>query len=981
LYKSNLLTKNVIFENKAKRKVIFIYALTFYFITPTIMKKSTAITPIPDNEKERLDALLNYNVLDTLSEEEYDNITKLASYICKVPISLISLVDEKRQWFKSSVGLDASETPRNISFCQHAIMSDDVFEVPNALENETFKNNPLVTGAPDIRFYAGVPLTTPEGFNIGTLCVIDVVPRELDEDQKIILSALAKHVITQLELKNKNSELEKEKNKLTQFFNLSSDYHCILNKAGYFERLNPAISDGLGYTEEELCSEPFINFVHPEDIENTLNEVDKIKSGLTTINFENRYKCKNGSYKFLSWNAYLDVETGVLYAVAKDITNSKVQADKINQLLFTNAAIFNGTNYSTIYTDPDGIIKSINKASLNLLEYTEDEVVNKMTPGPFHDINEVVKRAEIISNELGYIVEPGFDTFVAKARELDCPDGNEWTYISKSGKRIPVWLSVTCIKGNDGEIIGYLGVAEDYTTKKQAELDLIYAKDLAEQAVYAKDSFLANMSHEIRTPMNAIIGFTEILAKSNLETKQKDFVKNIQTAGNNLLFIINDILDLSKLESGKLVIVLQPFNLKNTLKHVYDLLKIKATEKNVDFNLFLDADMPDYVIGDNGRINQVLMNIAGNALKFTSEGDVTISVKKTADTDKNVTLKFTIKDTGIGIPENKLNTIFDRFTQADDNTTRKYGGTGLGLNISKQLIEKMGGKIELKSTEGIGSEFYFSIDFEKTDAIDTQSNSKDLVYKNTKGHVKILLCEDNELNQRLAENVIESFGFELDIAENGKLGIDMLLKNQYDLVIMDLQMPVMDGYQATKHIREELKSNIPIIAMTAHSLIGEQEKCFEIGMNSYVAKPFKQEDLYNEIISVLESNNGSEDSNQIKIEKDIDLSYLKEFACSNKDFEKDMIQIFVNNVPKDLELLAKALNDRDYKNMEEMSHKIKSSLSLFSLEEQVNYLDMFEQESRANSINIETINKFEVFEKELKTTINSLGKILLEDYK
>ena len=1080
------------------------------------MKKNTTkspIIPIPDNENERLEALFSYNILDTFSEEEFDNITKLASYICKVPIALISLIDDKRQWFKSRVGLDAPETPRNISFCQYAIMNNGVYEVPNTLENETFKNNPLVIGAPDIRFYAGAPLTTPEGFNIGTLCVIDRVPKKLNEDQKVALSTLAKHVVNQLELRNQNYRLKKEvemlsgkeinaisnklnsykmaldetsivaitdikglithvneqfcdiskyskeeligqshriinsgfhskkffqdlwktissgaiwkgeiqnkakdgsfywvdttivpflsetgkplkyvairrdittqkneKVKIDQFFSLSLDYLCIANTSGFFEKTNPTFTRELGFTKEELHSKPFIEFIHSDDIQTTLKELKKLESGLNTIGFEGRFKCKNGEYKLLSWNINLVVETGIMYGIARDITNVKIQANKIKELLLTQQSIFNGASYSIIFTDSDGIIKNINQAGLDLLEYSENEVINKMTPGPFHDINEVVKHAKMLSVELGQTVEPGFDTFVAKAREINCPDGNEWTYISKSGKRIPVWLSVTCIKGNQDEIIGYLGIAEDYTLKKQAEADLIRAKDLAEQAVYSKDSFLANMSHEIRTPMNAIIGFTDILAKSTLDQKQKEFVKNIQLAGDNLMYIINDILDLSKMNSGKLVIELQPFNLKNTLKHVYDLLKIKASEKDIEFNLFLDADMPEYVIGDSVRINQILMNIAGNALKFTKEGEVTISVKKTSDSDNNITLKFTIKDTGIGIPENKLKTIFERFTQADDNTTRKFGGTGLGLNIAKQLIEMLGGEIELKSAEGRGSEFYFSLDFEKTDAMLVESNSENLIYKNTLGHVKILLCEDNELNQRLAENVIESFGFELDIAENGKAGIDKLSKNKYDLILMDLQMPIMDGYQATIHIRNEMKLTIPIIAMTAHSLVGEQSKCFEIGMNSYVAKPFKQEDLFAKILSVLEISKKSTNSDKINIKKDIDLSYLKEFACASKSFEKEMIEMFINKTPEDFNLLAKALKDLNYKNMAELSHKIKSSLSLFSLEDELNYLEKFEQESRSMSMNIETINEFEEFENKLKATVISLKEILINKY-
>ena len=245
-----------------------------------------------------------------------------------------------------------------------------------------------------------------------------------------------------------------------------------------------------------------------------------------------------------------------------------------------------------------------------------------------------------------------------------------------------------------------------------------------------------------------------------------------------------------------------PFNLKSILKHVHDLLKVKASEHNLEFNLFLDAEMPEFVIGDKGRINQIIMNLAGNAIKFTEEGEVTISVKKIAETDDNYTIKFSVKDTGIGIPEDKLISIFDRFTQAEASTTRKFGGTGLGLNIVKQLVELQNGKIQVKSKLGRGSEFYFTLEFKKVDTSVVETIVQNNSNKKLIGKLTILLCEDNILNQRLAENVIQKFGFQLDIANNGQEGIELLTKNKYDLILMDLQMPIKDGYQTTIYIRK-----------------------------------------------------------------------------------------------------------------------------------------------------------------------------------
>ncbi|WP_435353393.1 PAS domain S-box protein [Emticicia sp. SJ17W-69] len=1194
--------------------------------------------PIPINEKERLEALLSYNLLDTFPEEEFDNITKLASYICQTPIATITLIDEKRQWFKSRLNLDDAETSRDISFCQHTIMSNEVFEVPNALEDEKFKDNPLVTGKPNIRFYAGAPLSTPNGYNIGTLCVIDRVPKKLNKEQKKALSTLAKSIITQLELKNKNNQLKNEidslakkaldtitqelnsyklaldetssviitdekgiinfvndatcritkysreeligqdnkilssgyhpkaffselwatvtqglvwknqiknkakdgsfywvdttivpaldengkpnryvviihdvtlqkqqENKIEQFFNLSLDYLCVANTKGYLITLSPTFSRELGFSDEELKANPFYNFIHEEDLDKTKKEIEKLAQGFTSINFETRFKCKNGDYKLLSWNASPNREEGLLYAIARDITISKkineenrrlslvakgtdniiVITDKnrriewvnepfvtltgytleeiigkkpgqflqyentdkntvaqirealnkqtsfkgeiknrsktgrtywleisispvfneknelinfiaiesditekkrkdlsISNLMASQNAIFNGVGHAVVFTDVNGIIRRVNKAGLNLIEYNADEVLGK-TPEFFHDREEILKRSEVLSLELGRKINPGFDTFVIKTRGEANVDANEWTYISKSGKRIPVWLSVTCIKNADGAILGYLGVAEDYTIKKQAERELINAKNLAEQAVYAKDSFLANMSHEIRTPLNAIIGFTELISQSNLDTAQLDYVNNIQIAGDNLLLIINDILDLSKIESGQLVIEAYPFNLKNTLKHVYDLLKVKATKNNLDFSLFLDAEIPEFVIGDKGRINQIMMNLAGNAVKFTSKGEVTISVKKTAETDDSVVLKFSVKDTGIGIPEDKLQAIFDRFTQAEESTTRKFGGTGLGLSIVKQLVELQNGQIQVKSKFGRGSEFFFSLELKKVDSSVVETIIENNLNKNSFGKLSILLCEDNILNQRLAQNVIQKFGFDLTIANNGQEGIDLLMKNKYDLILMDLQMPVKDGYQTTIFIRQELKLDIPIIAMTAHSLIGEQQKCFDIGMNAYVAKPFKQHELLTKIQSVIEKR--AERKVNIPIESEvlvlpsnksrtIDFSYLDELSDGddNDELRKEMISLFINKVPKDLDLLEKAIQDKDYANTKHVAHDMKSSLYMFRLNDEVAFLERTEKNAMASIINDELITEFMAFKQELIEIIQLL---------
>jgi len=658
---------------------------------------NTQEQPIPHNELERLAALKRYNILDTLPDNAFDDATKLVSYICGVPIAHISFIDENRQWFKSEIGIGVSEVPREITFCRYTIMESEIVEIPDTHSNERFKDDPNVTGGLKVRFYAGVPLTTPDGYNIGTICVIDHVAKELDENQRSSLTIIGKHVINQLELITKNIELAAQ-------------------------------------------------------------------------------------------------------------------------------------------------------------------------------------------------------------------------------------------------------------------------KKIADRAVFAKDSFLANMSHEIRTPLNAIIGFTDLLAQTKLDANQRDYIESVQIAEENLLLIVNDILDLSKIESGNLTIETQPFNLKNTLKHLYDLLKIKV-QKDVEFNLFLDADMPENIIGDQGRLNQILMNLAGNALKFTEDGEVTVSVKKVAETADNYSLRFSVKDTGIGIQEDKLKTIFERFTQAEESTTRKFGGTGLGLNIVKQLVELQNSTIHVKSKEGRGSEFFFVLTYKKSNEIETEDET---LSGYNLGKLNILLCEDNILNQKLVKNVIYNFGFELDIAENGEIGIGLLSKNKYDLILMDLQMPVKDGYQTTAYIRNEMNLSIPIIAMTAHSLVGEQQLCFDVGMDAYVPKPFKQPVLLEAIKTVLTKEGKTEPKRKVN------LSFLEEMACGDTAFIKEMIQLFIERIPNEAAQMQKAFHNNDNESVKNISHNMKSSVDIFMLKDLSNYLTIIEEEAKSGHFSTDTADKINFLHREIIEVVKIL---------
>lgn len=440
------------------------------------------IPPLPLNEGERLKALESYSVMDTLPEKEYDSITQLASYICGTPIALVSLLDKERQWFKSNVGLAATETPKEFSFCQYTIMDSEVYEVPNALENEIFVNNPLVTGNPNIRFYAGAPLQDADGFNLGSLCVIDTVPKILTDEQKNALKLLAQQVVLLLDLRKKNIDLKNTQQEFQNFIELSMDLVCIANVNGMFYKVNPAFTKVLGYSKEELEGTPFVDFVHPDDLEKTFKEVSKLETGHKTISFENRYKCKNGEYIVLSWNTAPDPVTGNLYCIARDMTLEYQQKEELVKTTNELSAILNSTDFSIISSDLSGMIKQFNRGAEKLLGYKVEEVVGKNNPSIFHLWEEVVNRTEVLSEELGLNLTPGYDTFVVKARELGVPDSNEWTYVKKDGSLIPIILSVTAIKNSQDEVTGYLGISKNIAKEKEAELNLKNSNKLFDES-------------------------------------------------------------------------------------------------------------------------------------------------------------------------------------------------------------------------------------------------------------------------------------------------------------------------------------------------------------------------------------------------------------------------------------------------------------------------------------------------------------------
>jgi PAS domain S-box-containing protein len=452
--------------------------------------------------------------------------------------------------------------------------------------------------------------------------------------------------------------------------------------------------------------------------------------------------------------------------------------------------------------------------------------------------------------------------FAALAKALETKTPYETSYrIKLDGKEEVRWMRASgkYLYNDAGKAVTLSGISMDITEQKRIEKELIDAKIKAENAVQAKQQFLSNMSHEIRTPMNAIIGFTNVILKTELTDSQKQYLDAIKVSGDALVVLINDILDLAKVDSGKMTFEKIAFDLAECIHKTVLLFKIKLEEKKLKFNLNLDESIPNQIIGDGMRLRQIILNLLSNAIKFTDKGSISLDVKVLSQTKNKINIEFKITDTGIGIANEKLETIFNNFEQAHAETSANYGGTGLGLAIVKKLVENQGGTIVTKSEIGKGSTFSFTLNFDTNDLQHhlpkkTIKNNMICQYDMELKNIKILVAEDVALNQLLIKVVLGSFNFEVDIAENGKIAIEKIKTNPYDLVLMDLHMPEMNGIEATKHIREEMKLQIPIIALTADVTQADIDKCLAVGMQDYISKPIDEAILYEKIVKVLNEN-------------------------------------------------------------------------------------------------------------------------------
>ncbi|MFM8433459.1 MAG: ATP-binding protein, partial [Bacteroidota bacterium] len=648
---------------------------------------ATMISNTMTKNPERLKVLESYGIMDTPSEQSFDEVVRLASYICDTPIALISLVDGHRQWFKAKVGLTVPQTPSDIAFCSYTIQSDEVFVVGDALKDDRFRDNPLVTGAPGIRFYAGAPLISPEGFKLGTLCVIDTEPRELRPDQLEMLSTLSRGVMDLIESRKNQKQIRQSQEVLTNLMKLNEDFiRSRDNKREAFNRM-------LDYILEVTGSEyGFIGEVLYRNGEPYLKS----------------YAVTN-----IAWNE----ETRAIY---EKYAKAGMEFTNLNTL-FGHTMI---TGEAVISNDP-----------------SNDPRKGGLPHGH-----------PALNHYMGLPIKDSEGAMIGMLGIANKPGGYGETDISM----LQPFISTCAIM-----------VIAMQVQSQNAQMQEVQRQ---------KDLFLANMSHEIRTPLNAIIGFNDLMSNTKLDSEQMKYVETIDIASRNLSVIINDILDISKLEAGMLMLEKKPFSIEKIVKQVIQLNSSKAKQKGIKLLLGFDHDIPPHVIGDETRLSQILINLVNNAVKFTSSGYVELKVMELQRQDDEIKIRFSVTDTGIGIPAEKAETIFERFTQAESSTTRMYGGTGLGLNIVKSLSELHGGTVRLNSQVGKGSEFIVELTYPTATQEQVRENEESIQVeqKNLLEQMHILLVEDNEHNQFLAQTYLKRNGAKVTTAVNGKVALEIL---------------------------------------------------------------------------------------------------------------------------------------------------------------------------------------------------------------
>ena len=615
---------------------------------------------------------------------------------------------------------------------------------------------------------------------------------------------------------------------------------------GQLSYANPAMCKHLGYEHHELLGMKIKQYDAELGVDGTESLERHISEANGPVSFDSRHRRKDGTFLDVRLWAFKAEAAGkhIYVLTARDITSQRQTEREKRRQQATLESLINSIPDRIFYKDLEGRFLGCNTAFAVSTGRTVEEIcgLTEYDLFPRHVADEMIEWQQSV---LAQLAESSHEILVSY------PDGQRVRFETKIS---PLW-------DEPGKARGVLGVSRNINERKKIEEEVRCAKETAEQATQMKSDFLANMSHEIRTPMNAIIGLSHLALKTDLTARQRDYIAKVQSSGQHLLGVINDILDFSKVEAGKLDLEHTEFELEKLLDSTATLISEKSHAKGLELVFEVAPDVPPNLVGDSLRLGQILLNYANNAVKFTDKGQIVIAVRASERTEKDVLLHFRVQDTGIGLSSEQMSRLFQSFSQADASTTRRFGGTGLGLAICKRLAELMGGEVGVESELGKGSTFWFSARLsieadgagmiqnvlrgrpDEASPADAPRRAADQRLQALRG-ARILLVEDNEINQQVARELLEDAGFVVEVADNGQIALAMAQQDSFDMVFMDMQMPVMDGETATREMRKlERLANLPIVAMTANAMEQDRSRCMDAGMNDYLIKPIDPHDM------------------------------------------------------------------------------------------------------------------------------------------
>ena len=735
--------------------------------------------------------------------------------------------------------LFAAAQMTNMDLCTMSIALEGqvyVIASSDASSNQIFPQNPHFladqTSVYELRnsefkFYKSYPIPNLNKNLIAHLNLFSIEEKISDQPDEEIINRFVNQASKWFLVKEKEQLLSN----YNSLFETSNDLLGVLSLEGKFVQLNPTFSKMLGWSNEHFLSKSFLEFVHPEDRESTVQALEALSQGEFLCNFTNRYIIKSGEVRWIEWTCVPEAETGLAYSIGRDVTEFTIKKESLRRSELKYRGLFEKNQGIISIHDINGNFLDVNEAGLKASGFSSEELTT--------------------SNLYDLIIPEKHDNVRLYLRQIKIANkaSGDMTIRKKNGEKA-IWHFMSAI---DEDVDGHLQVmanATDITERKKIEDEILAAKELAEKAYAMKSEFVANMSHEIRTPLNGIIGFTELLLETNLDDTQRQYMDIINQSGVSLYSIINDILDFSKLKKQKLKLNLDKVEIEELVSEAFNIVAYSNNKKRLEMLIDIDDSIPRYLWTDAMRLKQVFVNLLSNALKFTEAGEIVLYVKVLSDLGANKKLlRFGVRDTGIGINSQKQSEIFEAFSQEDGSITKRYGGTGLGLTISNQILALLDSILKVESVQGKGSDFFFDI------AFDTEEEEYDLSLTDIK---KVLIVDDNENNRKILKRMMERKNIEVEECDSGlKALILMMDKPDFDVIIMDYHMPVMDGIETIRKMQNILPDAThvaPYVVLYSSSDDNNlQDACDELKIENRLVKPIRMKQMY-QVLSQLKSS-------------------------------------------------------------------------------------------------------------------------------